>query len=130
MITIRRGLTRTVVLTRRWAVKLPRTATHGEGVAGMLWSLARGVSANLSEREWSGSPGVCPVRWSLFGLVNVYRRCVPVAAEPTERQYADTGFVGAADKKAANVGMLDGVMVFLDYDQSWNDRPPCAHADV
>lgn len=101
IVTIRRGLTRTVILTRRWAVKLPQLAAHGDGVAGVLWSLARGISANLSERQWSNSPGVCPVTYSLAGLVNLYRRCAPVDHEPSDAEYSATG-----------------------YDQSWNDRPP------
>lgn len=127
MIGIRRGLTRTVLLTRRWAIKVPRMASHDDGLAGVLWSLARGVSANLSEREKSDRRGVCPVRWSLAGLVNVYPRCEEVDHEPTEEEYAAIGYLGPTDKGPDNVGYLDGRMVFVDFDESWNDQPPCRH---
>jgi hypothetical protein len=128
VITIRRGITRTVVLTGRYAVKLPSLRSHGQGLAGVLWSLARGLSANLSEREWSGTPGLCPVRWSAAGLVNVYPRCEPVVHELAEEEYAAiTGSPGPMDKKPQNVGVLDGQLVWLDYDYNWNDRPPCVH---
>lgn len=75
MITIRRGITRTVLLAGRWAIKVPSHRAHGDGIRGVLWSITRGIQANFSEAEWSTSPGVCPVRWSIAGLVNVYPRC-------------------------------------------------------
>jgi hypothetical protein len=124
---IRRGLTRTVILTRRWAIKLPSLRSHGDGAQGALWSLTRGIAANLSEAEWSGSSGTCPVRWSMAGLVNVYPRCAEPEHEPTDEDYTATGYIGPTDKKRSNVGVLNGQLVFLDYDQSWNDRPPCMH---
>jgi hypothetical protein len=124
-----RGVTRTVFLVGRWAVKVPRLSSHDDGVGGVFWSLCRGLLANLSERRHSHTSGVCPVLWSLAGVVNVYPRCLPVEHEPTEQEYTDTGYFGPADKKQANVGYLDGRLVFLDYDQEWNDRPPCNHTD-
>lgn len=78
-VRVERGVTRTVLLVGRWAINLPRATRSGHGV---LWSLAHGVLANLSERHWSGWDGVCPVRWSLAGLVNVYPRCQPAALPP------------------------------------------------
>jgi hypothetical protein len=122
---VRRGITRTVYLTRLWAIKTPSLRSHGTGVAGMLWSLCRGVLANLSEREWSGSPGTCPMRWSLAGLVNVYPRCEHVTEDLSDAEYEAIGFLGPADKNPHNVGVLDGRLVWVDYDMSWNDRPPC-----
>ncbi len=127
MWTIRRGLTRTVLLTRRWAIKVPSMRAHGEGVSGVLWSVSRGLLANQSERTHSHVPGVCPVRWSLAGIVNVYPRCAPVTEELTEADYDAIGFIGPMHRKAANVGYLDGTLVYIDYDWEWNDRPPCAH---
>lgn len=127
MISIRRGITRTVILTPRHAIKLPSLRRHGKGLAGMLWSFSRGISANLSEREWSGySPALCPVRWSLAGLVNVYPRCEPVTEEPDD-YYAIANMLGPMDKKPENLGILDGRMVWVDYAMDWNDPPPCVH---
>lgn len=126
-LAVRRGITRTVLLTRRWAIKVPSLRSHGDGLRGVLWSLTRGISANLSEQQWSGSPGTCPVRWSLAGLLNVYPRCSQPDQELRDEDYEATGFIGPMDKKPTNVGVLNGQLVFLDYDMSWNDQPPCAH---
>lgn len=126
-LTVRRGITRTVLLVGRWAIKLPSLRPHGHGLAGVLWSFSRGVLANQSERDFSGQPGLCPVRWSFAGLVNVYPRCEPVDRELTDDEYAAIGFAGPVDKKPPNVGLLDGQLVWLDYDQNWNDQPPCRH---
>lgn len=128
MIDIRRGVTRTVVVTKRWAIKVPQIRTHGNGLAGALWSLARGILANLSELAWRRSIGVCPVYRSLAGgLINIYPRCEPVGHDPSPQDYRSTGYIGPADKSRSNVGYLNGRLVFVDYDQEWNDSPPCVH---
>jgi hypothetical protein len=118
---IRRGITRTVVLVGRWALKFPSLRAYGDGPRGVVWSITRGIQANLSEITWTGSPGVCPVVWSLAGLVNLYPRCEPVLTEPTEEEYSATGVLGPTDRKASNVGWLKGRLVWIDYDMSWND---------
>ena len=64
---VHRGVTRTVLVIGRWAIKVPSLDAHERGVRGVLWSLTRGIQANLSECEWSGSPGTCPVLWSVAG---------------------------------------------------------------
>lgn len=127
MIEIRRGITRTVLLTRSWAIKIPSLRSHDNGLRGLLWSITRGISANLSELDWSGSPGTCPVRWTLAGLINVYPRCRPVEHDLTDEDYSSTGFLGPTDRKPTNLGRLGDKLVWIDYDQSWNDRPPCIH---
>jgi hypothetical protein len=127
VIEIRRGITRTVILIDCYAIKIPSLRAHGNGLAGILWSFARGISANLSEREWSGQPGLCPVSASLAGLVNVYPRCEPIMRELADEEYDAIGFIGPTDRKPQNVGLLGGRPVWIDYDNSWNDRPPCAH---
>ena len=124
---VRRGVTRTVLLVARWAVKVPSLCAHRNGLRGVMWSLARGLSANLSEAEWSGQPGLCPVVWSFAGIVNVYPRCEPASEDLTEDVYEAIGFTGPMDKKPANLGWLNGKLVWLDYDMNWNDRAPCEH---
>lgn len=126
-VAVRRGITRTVVLIDRWAIKFPSLRSHGDGLRGLLWSVTRGIQANLSEQDWSGSPGTCPVLWSLAGLVSVYPRCAPVFRELSDAEYESTGFLGPQDRKPHNLGYLDGRLVWIDYDQSFNDRPPCQH---
>jgi hypothetical protein len=122
MMQIRRGITRTVFLVGHWAVKVPSTRVHGGAVRGLLWSLTRGIQANLSEAEWSGTTGACPVLWSLAGLVNVYPRCRPVEPDH-EIDWEGIGFLAPVDRKHDNVGWLDGRIVMIDYDMSWNDCP-------
>jgi hypothetical protein len=126
MITIRRGITRTVLLTTRWAIKLPSVRAYHGGLTGVLWSITRGIQANLSEKAWSTSPGVCPVRWSLAGLINIYPRCRPVNHDLTDADYTRIGFLGSMDRKPTNVGYHQGQLVWLDYDMSWNDCRVCA----
>jgi hypothetical protein len=118
----RYGICRTVFLAGAWAVKVPRLRGYRGRAA--VWSIVRGVSANLSELDWSGTEGVVPVRWSLLGLVSVYPRCVPWPEDGPEPAYDAIG-VGwlPRDRKRANVGLLDGRPVWLDYDGSWNGCP-------
>lgn len=122
---VRRGITRTVLLVGRWAIKFPSLRAHGDGIRGVLWSWTRGVQANLSECDWAGSPGICPVSWSLAGLVNIYPRCDPVIEDLPEQDYRSIGFLGPVDPKPHNVGMLNGRLVWIDYDMSWNDCRRC-----
>lgn len=49
----------------------------------------------------------------------------PVHGEPTDEEYTATGFLGPMDKKANNVGLLAGRLVWVDYDMSWNDCRVC-----
>ena len=126
---IERGVTRTVILARSWAIKVPRLRSYGDGLAGVLWSITRGIQANLSEREWSGSPGTCPVRWSFAGLVNIYPRCAPATHDVTDAEYEATGLLGPADRKPRNVGWLNGRLVWIDYDMSWNDCRSCGRME-
>lgn len=124
---IRRGTTRTVLLLGKYAIKLPRLSAHHSGLRGRMWSLARGILANISESEWSGMQGVCPVLWSGFGgIVNIMPRCKPVYEDRSvEEYYAISNQLFASDKKPQNLGLLNGELVWIDYDQDWNDQPPC-----
>lgn len=125
---IRTGISRTVILTRRYAIKVPSLRGGcGSGPRGRLWSFAHGILANLSEREWSDTPDVCPVLWCLLGLVNIYPRCEPLPEPCGEIDYDAIGIVGpAGDKKPDNLGLLDGRIVWIDYDMSGRDpRLPC-----
>lgn len=122
---IHRGITRTVFVTRRWAIKVPSLRSYKRNVRGSLWSITRGIQANLSEADWSDSPGVCPVRWSLLGLINVYPRCELLPPD-ADVDYDAIGALFPSDKKPENVGKLDGRLVWIDYDMSWNDCPHTA----
>lgn len=112
---VRYGTTRLVLLTPRWAVKVPLVSRRGHG---RLWSLAHGVLANLSELRLSREPGVCPVVWSLAGLVQVYPRCRPVSTEGGPIPFeALAGERVPVDPRPHNVGVLNGRLLWLDYAQ-------------
>lgn len=122
---IRRGICRTVLLTKRYAIKFPSTRRYNPGwLKGLMWSISRGIQANLSEHAWSSVDGVCPVLWSFGGIINVYPRAELLPDYGPEIDYASIApsFV-PTDKKRDNVGMLDGRLVWIDYDSSWNRCP-------
>jgi len=124
---IKRGITRTVFVTRRWAIKVPSLRAHGLGVSGVLWSISRGLSANLSEREWSGQRGFCPLHFSLWGVVNVYPRADVCTEADEPIDYATIAdYPLAVDPKPHNVGRLNGELVWIDYDMNWNDCLACS----
>jgi hypothetical protein len=120
MKVVRTGISRTVILVGRYAVKIPATrrGTGALGTRGRIWSFAHGILANLSEQEWSDTPGVCPVLYGFAGLVNVYPRCEPVTIQHEQVDYDAIGFLGECDRKPDNVGWLNGRMVWVDYDMS------------
>jgi hypothetical protein len=124
---VRTGVTRTVILVGRWAVKVPSLRAYGDGLKGVLWSFCRGVLANQSETEWCGYDryvdNVAPVRRSwLGGVVNVYPRCSPLLDNIEEKDYPDVG-PHPTDAKRENVGWLGERLVWLDYDMSYNGCP-------
>lgn len=123
---VKRGITRTVLLTNKWAIKFPSLRTHKMGLSGMLWSICRGILANQSENDWTGQPGFCPVVKSYWGIINIYPRCEEVK-ELADEEYAKIAQPGPMDNKPENIGLLNGKLVWLDYDMNWNDQPPCKH---
>ncbi len=120
---IRTGATRTVFLVGRYAVKVPSLrgiGLAGRSVRGRMASFAAGLLSNQSEHIWHtfGPWGgrVAPVLCSLLGgIVQVYPRCAPLPE----------GFTGELPQldpdpgdgeKPDNYGVLNGVVVRIDYD--------------
>lgn len=114
---VRTGVTRTVILTRRYAVKVP--SLRGGSSGARLESFCWGVLANRSERQWHDYEGwhgaVAPVvRSWLGGIVQVYPRCDPLLPEtrgPLPSLDPDPG-----DVKPDNFGIFHGRVVRVDYD--------------
>lgn len=131
-VIVRRGIARAVLLVGPYAIKVPRLfGSPHDGLRGMVWSISRGLQANLSEIQWKDVEGVAPVLWSLGGIVNVYPRCEPVTEEIPLEEYEKIALAGVwfpRDKKEANVGWLHGKLVWLDYDGSWNGCPHSRNA--
>jgi hypothetical protein len=128
----RNGATREVLLTGRYAIKLPKL-TGG-------WSFfLRGLLANMQERRCGAArwPELCPVVFSLpGGWILVMRRTEPLAEEQwkkfrRERIGDDTtnyrrGFIKPwndasaeyivpVDLRRDSFGLLDGFIVAVDY---------------
>lgn len=128
MKVIRTGITRTVILTRKYAIKIP--SLRGGSRGAWLWSFCRGVLANQSEVEWSCVPGVNPVLKSYWGVVNVYKRLEVLT--DIDMKNLDIRMIAPeyvhVDPKADNIGWLHGGVgyergkfpVWIDYDMSWN----------
>lgn len=133
-----RGITRTVLITSRWAIKFPSLRTDGDGFTGLLWSICRGILANQCEAAWWGAADwrqrlhLCPVLYSwLGGVVNVYPRAEPfivnrgVEMAMFRRQFTPVPFLfpQLGDNKPQNYGWLAGRVVALDYDHNYNGCP-------
>lgn len=124
MRVIRTGVTRTVILIGRWAVKVPtlRGVTTCDA-RGRLAGVCRGLLANQSEYVWHSyepwAGRVAPVLRSwLLGFVQVYPRCEPLAdgdRGPLPRLVPCPG-----DVKPDNYGRVGGHgwVVRVDYDMS------------
>lgn len=83
----------------------------------------------MSEREWSVAENVCPVVWSFAGVVNIYRRAQQVA-RVNDAAYPPLRFGDVqlrVDPKPENVGILDGRLVWLDFDQSQGSCQVCCY---
>lgn len=120
---IRRGISRTVFLVGRYAVKVPSFRGHVHGdMRGRIAGFARGVLDNQAEYLWHDFEGwqgkVAPVLHSwLFGVVQVYPRCAPLDVVDDEEGRATLPLLDPdpGDVKVDNFGRLNGRIVRIDY---------------
>lgn len=101
-----RGITRNVILTRRYAVKIPTFRS---------WKLfLHGLLANMQEREWwSTKDGrLCPVLWSIPGGWCVVMPRVQICDSEVNYEAFDGLPV---DPKPCNFGYFRGRIVLVDY---------------
>lgn len=123
MRVIRHGISRTVILIGRWAIKVPSARGHTPGgPRGRLAGICHGVLANQSETVWSAFDDwqgrVAPVKHSwLLGLVNVYPRCESVDENADRDELRDELAMDPdpGDHKPDNYGLLNGQLVRVDY---------------
>lgn len=113
------GCTRIVILTKRYAIKIPRITTWEGFLLGCL--------GNLNESRWKDVPKnffLCPILYAnRFGLINIMPRCSPIkntglyftelericVLSPCDREFY------LSDAKPENFGIYQGQMVKLDY---------------
>ena len=119
LMQIRNGSTRTVFLTRNYAVKIPTLLFTG------LWN--RGRIANLHERRLSGiHKDLCPVVWGdPFGLILVMPKVGEISSsidwldmrQSFEFRYKNDPMCDflLRDFKPSNWGVLNGRLVKIDY---------------
>lgn len=109
------GATRMVILTGKWAFKMPSIAS---------WRLfLHGLLANMQEVVLSRSklPGFCPVRYSLPGgwLLIMHRARPLTDTEFSEFDYSawtDRGnYVIPVENKISSFGVWNGEVVAVDY---------------
>lgn len=119
------GVTRTVILTKRWAIKVPCL------VYGWKYFLY-GFLANMQEHDWSGfDERLCPIRYAApGGLFVVMPRCQML----TDQEFLDLvhdGWARIVDEetgtelpysrelpvelKTCSFGKLNGRIVAVDY---------------
>lgn len=110
------GATRTVLLTRRLAIKVPLLV---DGWRGIL----RGMLANAQERDFASAewPELCPILFSLpFGLLVVMPRCQQISSN-LPRQFWDhfinnnPHYVVPVERKIDSIGWHRGRIVAIDY---------------
>ena len=112
----RQGVTREVILTRRYAIKIPKL------IYGWHKFLC-GLLANMQERQFAGAgwPQLCPVIFSLPGgwLVVMPRAEMLSDAEWCAfdaKAFCETGdYVIPAEFKQDSFGKVDGRIVAIDY---------------
>jgi hypothetical protein len=108
MIIDRKGVTRIVILTKNYAIKLPRL-NYG-------WmNFVQGVYCNLSERQcWNATKSeyLCPTLFSFLGFINIMPRVLVCKSEyeidsiPNEE---------GEDRKTENYGRYEDRIVCVDY---------------
>jgi hypothetical protein len=111
----RKGCTRLVVLTRRFAFKVPNPSE---------WRLfLHGLIANMQERQFSkaGWPELCPVKFALpLGFLVVMDRAQPMTREQWDAFDAEAfctkdDYCIPAELKMDSFGWLRGRAVAVDY---------------
>jgi len=113
-LAVMRGATRTVLLTKRYAIKVPRLASWRLFLCGLL--------ANMQEREFSraGWPELCPV---LFSLPGGWLVVMPRAAPLSDLEWAQidmrwpdrADYVVPVEMKRDSFGRLLSRIVAVDY---------------
>lgn len=115
------GCTRTVILTRRWAIKLPGLWAYSpcEWWRGLLY----GLLANMQEAKFSktGWPELCPVSFALPGGFLVVMPRARVMSDDEFIAFDVKAFLDRpnytvpAEAKSNSFGFLDGRIVAIDY---------------
>jgi hypothetical protein len=104
------GTTRSVILTRRWAIKIPCVVY---GLKNFLF----GLLANMQEVSWSGfEDRLCPVKFSLpYGFLVVMPLCKELTDEEFAAEVPWGNDIPLVENKSSSFGRLNGKIVAFDY---------------
>lgn len=115
MVIVRSGITRTVLLVGRWAIKVPRLS-YAYGVRGWL--------ANRSECKQFARHGVNPPLTTLGHFATVYRRADRCLSEDEMRDRPELMngdlWLGGDEDKASSWGWFGNELRLIDYDRAWH----------
>ena len=107
------GVTRIVILTQKYAIKVP-TVMYG-------WKMfLYGLLGNMNERRWSGAKGLCLVLWGCpGGFLNVMPRCSALTDDEfcalVPKRWGKGGALPEVELKTCSFGRLAGKIVAVDY---------------
>jgi len=111
----RKGCTRIVILTRKYAFKIPNIGDYKMFLYGLI--------ANMQEATFakSGWSELCPILLSLpLGILTVMRRAREMTVEEFMQFDAEAftvkpDYIVPVELKADSFGWLDGKIVAIDY---------------
>lgn len=109
------GVTRVVMLTRRWAIKVPQPDYF-----------LRGWLANQSEWHQRRRLDVEPPRVSVFHFILVSRRALQVGAWDPDEFVHDDDETRADERKGSSWGLFPEGWRLVDFDRMWERRSPLA----
>lgn len=117
---IKHGTFRIVILVGSLAFKVPAPVGSWKG---RLHSFLQGWQQNLTERAYSKlkDEHLCPVYFSLFGLVNVMPRCEPYDPRHItldgvyQKLKEDCPYWYVVEKKPSSFGYFNNYLIALDY---------------
>ncbi|MEK6828853.1 MAG: hypothetical protein AABY15_01915 [Nanoarchaeota archaeon] len=119
---VRRGTTRTVILTKKYAIKIAR---FWHSMKGHRWKMfLRGILANIDEKFWwkceYKREKLCPVVWkSPLGVILVMKKATPLKESEYDKDaFACTFENLSLDNKIENFGKIENKVVLVDYADS------------
>lgn len=119
---IKRGTFRIVLLTKKYAIKIPLLET--DSFKGRLYGFIHGWQQNLCELAYyknDTSGMLCPIKFSFFGLINIMPRCDTFIASKRNFHYIYNAFKLQCDNwflvenKVSSFGILNNQFVAIDY---------------
>lgn len=120
---VRSGVTRNVILTKRYAIKVPCRRWGSRAPWKWIGPLVRGWLANQSEWRQRHRRRVNPPLFTLFHFATWYRRAEEVstwdtdnAPQATMRRYR------VEERKGSSWGRFGRRWLLIDYDRCW-ERP-------